>query len=123
MGYKLNNSIKIDLSKLGDNNGVPFFVQMKNPKLLTYDEKMKFAAAGKDLIGADGKANLNQENTNKMGEVALSYVTAWNLIDIESGDPVSSTDEGVIKKIPGEVIETIMEQIGSASKQDEETKN
>jgi hypothetical protein len=85
---------------------------------------MKFASAGKSVIGADGKANLeDQEGVKKMGEITLSFVTAWNLIDIESGDPVSPSDEGVISKIPAEIVETIMKKMGAASKPDIETKN
>lgn len=123
MGYKQRPTVRIDLSELGDNNGTPFFVEIKNPKLLTYDEKMKFALVAKDIKDANGNISINQDTVNSLKDVAKSYITAWNLIDCETEQPISPTTEDALSHVPSDVVEAIQKAIGGKSGQDEETKN
>lgn len=116
MGYKQIPTVRIDLAELGDNNGVPFFVDIKNPKLLTFEEKMSFAKVGKveDEI----------EKVKAMKEVTKDFIVAWNLIDMETEESINPKDEKALDKVPSEVVESIMKKIGESSKQgDAETKN
>jgi hypothetical protein len=128
MGYKLDRAIKIDLSELGDNNGVPFFVQIKNPKLQSYNEKTDLMLAGKgiskDENGHVDLKSLNADTFNSMRDYAKSLIVSWNLLDLETENPVMPTDADALDHVPGLVVEAIQKKIGELSKQGEtEIKN
>jgi hypothetical protein len=124
MAYTVKNStIRIDLSHLGeDDNGNPFFIEMKNPRFLSYEAKMAWATA----VDTDdnGKIIRSLDNFKNLGAVAQKFITAWNLIDMETGELVLLSDEGAINKVPAEAIEAVFAQMGKTSdKQEKEIKN
>lgn len=112
MGYRLKPKIKIDLSELGDNNGEPFFAEIKNPRMLTFEEK---AAFGEVALIEEAK-----KRAAAMVEVARELVIAWNLLDMESELPVSLIEPECFKHVPSLVLEAIFVEIG---KKDESIKN
>lgn len=114
MGYKAKTTIRVDLSDLGDNNGTPFFVEIKNPKMMTFGQKLEL-----------GKSALIEDQAKKLDAikgVVGSMITAWNLIDIETEQPVDVKAENALDRVPSEVVEKIMLSI-APPKQDEATKN
>ena len=114
MGYKAKTTIDIPLDDLGDNNGTPFFVRIKNPRMLTFEEKSAFAKLAK--IESD------EEKAKAMQDVAKSFIVAWNLLDKEDEVlSVNPTDENALGRVPSEVVEAIFKAM--APHQDEETKN
>lgn len=122
MGYKFRPTLNIDLSDLGeDANGLPFFVEIKHPKLLTYEEKMNFALVAKDVIDENKKIIMTKETIGTLEDVAKSYVVNWNLLDKVTGIPILPTQEDALKHVPGVVVERIQNAING--KEDEETKN
>lgn len=81
MGYKLTNKVRIDLSDLGtDQNGNAFFVEIRNPKLLTWEQKMEMSKFGI----AQGE-NLTPEQMTERGKMMQEYaqklILSWNLLN------------------------------------------
>lgn len=124
MGYKVTARLRIDLGDLGeDQNGVPFFVEIQHPRLLTWPQKMEAAKfqvpEGKTLTSEE-----RQQQINDMVEYVRSFVKAWNLLDMDTEQLVTLTDEKAFEKIPGEVVERVLMKFQEfTGKQDEETKN
>lgn len=125
MGYKQRPTVRIDLSELGDNNGTPFFIDIKNPRFLTYGEKMESASiAAESKKDENGKIIMDKATSLKMAAMAKSYIVAWNLIDKETEQPVNANDENALDHVPSEVVEAIFNKIGEKNKKaDEEQKN
>lgn len=123
MGYKTRPTIKMDFEELGDNEGVPFFVEIKNPKMLTYNERMEPAITSKDAIDADGKMVMSKENFVMLAKYALSFITSWNLLSKIDETPISLDDPDILEKIPGDIIMAIQEKITPSKKEDPEIKN
>lgn len=120
MGYLLTNKVRIDLSDLGtDNNGNPFFVEIRNPKLMTWEQKMEMSKFGV----AEGEV-LTPEKTAERGimmqDYAKSIILSWNLLDMETEQPISITSEDALKRVPSDVVERIFAEF---RKQEPETKN
>lgn len=113
MGYKVQAKNRIDLSDLGDNNGTPFFVEIRNPRLLTFNEKIQFAKIA--------KIEDDIERTKAMTEHVQGLIVSWNLIDQETEQTVNPKDENAFDRVPSEVVEKIMAEM--KPKQDEQTKN
>lgn len=113
MGYKTKATIDIPLGDLGDNNGTPFFVKIKNPRMLTFGKKSEFAKFA--------KVEKDEEKAAAMKKVAQDFIVAWNLLDIETEEPVSPTQADVFDHVPSEVVEAIFKSF--APQQDEATKN
>jgi hypothetical protein len=116
MGYKQRPTVRIDLVELGDNNGTPFFVDIKNPKLLTFQERMEFAKTSRidDFM----------EKINSMKDLAKDFIVSWNLLDLSTEQPISPTVENALDQVPSEVVEAIMKRMNDSSKkEDEEIKN
>lgn len=122
MSYKLSTKKRIDLSYLGeDSAGTPFFVDIKNAKMMTYDEKMQLAE-----LAPKADSELSQEMKDNLKKLAGSLVVSWNLISLVDESPVQvpSVDPDAFGKIPSEVIEAIMKGLKSETNQaDEATKN
>lgn len=117
MGYKAKYrpTVHLDFSHIGDNNGVPFFVDIKNPRLLTFEEKLEIGEASKKLNGAfDKKA---------MKEATRKLILNWNLLDKDSESPVDFNSEDALDHVPGEIAEIIMLEFKPAKEDDEEVKN
>jgi len=123
MGYKTRPIIRLDFEELGDNDGVPFFVEIKNPKMLTYNERMEPAILGKDSVGADGKMVMSKDNFAMLAKYALSFITSWNLLSKVDETPISLDDPDILEKIPGDIVMAIQEKITPAKKEDPEIKN
>lgn len=118
MGYsqKYRPTVNIDLSDMGDNNGVPFFIEIKNPKFLTFEEK----TANSDI----SKITDEKEKKKAMKNLAQSYIVNWNLLDKESEQPVSYSVADAFDHVPSEALEIIMKTIGkSFNEGNEEIKN
>lgn len=114
MGYKVKTTIDIQLGDLGDNNGTPFFVRIKNPRMLTFEEKSAFAKLA--------KLESDEEKAKAMQEVAKSFIVAWNLLDKDDESlVVNPTDENALERVPSEVVEAIFKAM--VPQQDDETKN
>ena len=115
MGYKVRPTITIDLSELGeDAQGKPFFVEIKNPKILTYGEQMAIAETSQQFVNVetvDGvetkKMVISKESTVAMGKMAQSYIVSWNLIDKDTEKQISPFDEDALDHVPGEVVNKI----------------
>jgi len=124
MPYKTRPVIEMDFSDLGeDSEGKPFFVEIKNPKMLTYNERMEPAIAGKKTIGSDGKMIMTPENFAILGNYALTFVTKWNLESKIDETPLALDDPEVLNKIPGDIILAIQEKINAAPKDATQVKN
>lgn len=115
MGYTLKKTLRVDLSELGDNQGVPFFVEIKNPKMMPVDKQMEFAELGKSLQSDDAEAKAKAEG---IGKLLQSIIVSWNLLDIDTDMPINPTEEGAINRVPGEVMAAIFQGI---SKNNEKT--
>jgi hypothetical protein len=122
MGYKTRPIIRLDFEELGDNDGTPFFVEIKNPKMLTYNERMEPAITSKDAIDANGKMVMTKENFAMLAKYALSFVTSWNLLSKIDETPIEFDDPDVLEKIPGDIVMAIQEKI-TPKKEDPEIKN
>lgn len=122
MGYKLKVRERISLSELGtDLAGNPFYVEIKNPKMMLYDEKMSFIK-----FAQLGKGDADEQILKDMKTVIGSFITSWNLISMEDESPlqIPKQDPEALNKVPSEVIETILRSFGDkVQKEDEETKN
>lgn len=120
MGYKVTARLKIDLSDIGtDNNGVPFFVEIKNPKLMTWEQKMDMSKFGV----AEGQVLTPEETAIRgkmMQEYAQKIITSWNLLDMSTDQPIPFNDSSALSKVPSEVVEKIF---ASFKPEDAETKN
>lgn len=114
MGYKVQSKIRIDLGDLGDNNGTPFFAEIKNPRMLTFGEKSSFAKFA--------KLENDEEKAAAMKDVAKGFIVAWNLLDLETGSPVSLTTSDALDHVPSEVVEEIFKSF-LPKKQSDEIKN
>lgn len=120
MGYKFTNKVRIDLSELGtDNNGNAFYVEIRNPKLMTWEQKMEMSKFGI----AEGQ-KLTPEETAERGKMMQEYaqklILSWNLIDMETEQSIPFNDQDALKRVPSEVVEKIFAEF---AKQDPETKN
>lgn len=122
MGYKISTKKRIDLSQLGeDSAGNSFFVEIKNAKMMTYDEKMAFVK-----LAPKKDEEFTPEMAANLKDVASSLVLSWNLISIADESPVQipSEDPEALNKVPSEVVEAIMKGLGeNIGKSDEATKN
>lgn len=120
MGYKFSNKVHIDLSELGtDNNGNAFFVDIRNPKLMTWEQKMEmgnFGVAEGEVLTPEKVA----ERANLMRDYAQKLILSWNLIDMETEQPLTYNAENALSKVPSEVVEKIFAQF---QQEDPETKN
>jgi hypothetical protein len=59
-----------------------------------------------------------------MRDYAKSLIVSWNLLDLETENPVMPTDADALDHVPGLVVEAIQKKIGELSKQGEtEIKN
>lgn len=112
MGYKSASKIRIDLSELGDNNGVPFYVEIKNPKLITLGDREQFKKFG----------DTNTDRTETGMTYFKSMIVSWNLIDTETEEPILLSDPDAVYKIPVEVFTKISAVI-NPPKEDEAEKN
>jgi hypothetical protein len=110
--YKIPAKIRIDLSELGDNNGTPFFVEIKDSRMMTYGEKRDKLRIIKENEGA--KADI---------EMARSLIVDWNLTSVEGGSPVDFKDEDAFEKVPGVVIDQIYKEYLAIPKLGETEKN
>lgn len=119
MGYKFTNKVRIDLGELGDNNGTPFFVEMKNPKLMTFEQKTEMSKFGlvEGEVLTPEKAG---ERFKLIQEYAQKLILSWNLLDMETEQPIPFNAEDALKKVPSEVVEKILAQL---QQEDPETKN
>lgn len=117
MGYKAKYrpTLHIDLGYMGDNNGVPFFADIKNPRLLTFDEKLE--------LGEISNVADKEEKKGAMKELVRKLVINSNLLDKETEAPIDFNDIDIWKHLPGEVAETIMKEFAPAKKDEEEIKN
>lgn len=124
MGYKVTAQLHIDLSDIGeDQNGTPFFVKIQHPRLLTWDQKME-SAKFKVPEGTVLTPEQIKEQSNDMKSYIKSFIKAWNLLDMNTEQPISIADGTALDKVPGEVMERILLEFQKyAVKQDEETKN
>lgn len=113
MGYLAQTTLKIDLSDLGDNNGIPFFVEIKNPKLLTFKEKIGLAKPT--------KIDDDTEKVLAMQYVCKSLIISWNLLDMGTGVPVDLASCNVFDGVPSEVVEKIMKSL--TPQESQEVKN
>lgn len=124
MGYLNTAQITISMDDMGtDNNGLAFYVKIQNPKLLTWPQKMesaKFAVPeGKVLTPEETKEQLKQ-----MQEYVFGFIKGWNLIDIETEQPLTLDSPAVLDRVPSEVVERILGAFKkNQEKQAEETKN
>ena len=120
MGYKFTNKVRIDLSELGtDNNGNSFYVEIRNPKLMTWEQKMEMGKFGV----AEGQVLTPEETAERgkmMQEYAQKLILSWNLIDMENEQIIPFNAEDALKKVPSEVVEKIFAQF---NQEDPETKN
>jgi hypothetical protein len=119
MGYKFTNKVRIELGELGDNMGTPFFVEIKNPKLMTWEQKMemsKFGVAEGEILTPEQTA----ERGKMMEEYAQKLILGWNLLDMTTEQPITPSSEGALSKVPSEVVEKIFAQF---NQEDQETKN
>lgn len=122
MGYLLTNKVKIDLGDLGtDNNNVPFFVEIRNPKLMTWEQKMELSKFG-NVVGQVLTPEQTAERGIQMQDYAKSIITSWNLLDMNNPEqtvPINADD--ALKRVPSDVVERIFKEF--APKQEEATKN
>jgi hypothetical protein len=124
MGYKVTAQLTIDLSDLGeDQNGTPFFVKIQHPRLLTWDQKME-SAKFQVPEGTVLTPEQIKERSADMKNYVRSFIKAWNLLDMDTEQPLAVTDGTALDKVPGEVMERIlMEFQKQAIQQNDETKN
>lgn len=117
MGYKVQPKIRIDLGDLGDNNGTPFFVEIKNPKMMSFEEKKQFAKFS--------KLESEEEQVLAMKEVTKDLIIAWNLLDMETEQPLNPHNifngKDPLDCVPSDVVTAIFKQF--TPKQDDSTKN
>lgn len=117
MGYnsKLKNIIKVDLSELGDNNGVGFFIEMRNPEFLNFQEAMEAVTISKiyDIV----------EKITATKDFAKTLIISWNLLDMETELPVAPTDEDVFNHIPSSVAVALLKIVNKPKEENVETKN
>lgn len=122
MGYTQPKSIRVDLAHLGNNNGVPFFVDIKNPKMMSLEEQLDLAAQSSQFQ-EDGN-RMDAEKKQKLIAQIRGMISSWNLTDMETDAPVSVEDPDAFKKTPGEVVAAINKAIvENAKKASDEQKN
>jgi hypothetical protein len=117
MAYKVNPRLRIDFSDLGDNNGTPFFVEIKNPKMMSFGEKMAFAKFAPKSV----EQGITEEQINAMKDIASKLILSWNLTDEITEQPIEPTTPDALDHVPSDVVERIIKAL--APTQDEETKN
>jgi hypothetical protein len=112
MGYIQKSKIHLDLSEFGDNNGAPFFADIKNPKMFSFEETAPFAAASKIKDEA--------ERIKQMGILGVSLITEWNLLDKDTEAPLPCNDVSSLERIPAlmaaKIINTLRPQGDQSSK-------
>lgn len=122
MAYKLKLKNRIDLGYLGeDSEGNSFYVEIKNTKMMTYEEKMQFAK-----FAPKQDEEFTVEMASGLLEVVGGLVVSWNLISIKDETPVNipKEDPDAFNKIPSEVVEAIMKGIsGKLVELDDDSKN
>jgi hypothetical protein len=119
MGYNKKRTTHIDLSEFGtDGAGNGFFANIVDMKSMTLAEKMRYVQTGRTA-----SADLNQW-TEEMTALLPDFVIAWNLIDMNTEEPLSPKDEGAFNRIPGDVTDKILKEISAVKVKDaEEVKN
>ena len=124
MGYKMTAKIRIQFDDMGtDLNGLPFYVEIQNPKLLTWPQKMESAKfivpEGKILTPEETKEQLAQ-----MQEYVYGFIKGWNFIDIDTEAALTLESPAVLGKVPSEVVERILKEFKKNSEeQEQQTKN
>lgn len=115
MGYKTKYrpTLHLDFGYIGDNQGVPFFMEIKNPRLLTFDEKTE--------LGEISKIVDKQQKQDAMKEVVRKLIITSNVLDKDTEATLNFSEENVLNHVPSEIVESIMSQFGSTK--DDETKN
>lgn len=96
-------SIRMDFSEFGECAGEPFFVVMKNPRVLTYGEQQKIM----ETVKLDGG-----EKSRDGLRIIGAYISASNLTDItkpESDEPLDVRDPDFMDKIPGQIVNAIVQ--------------
>lgn len=112
MGYTHKSTITIKLGDFGtDCNGNDFYIEIKNPRLLTYGDREKLTEM---LDGS--KADVFISSLTGM-------VVSTNLEDVETGEPLKITDPDFIFKIPRDIVTLISEKCKPDEKHEEKTKN
>lgn len=119
MGYKQKPTIKLNLGELGDNNGTPFFVSIKNLKMLPFSKTIELSKMSR--LQKVGDEAITDEQKKELSDFIRSLVVSWNLIDMETEQPVSPQDENALDRVPWEVVTEIFK--GLSGSQDESTKN
>jgi hypothetical protein len=121
MGYKQKATLKIELGDLGDNNGTPFFVTIKNPAMMTFDETLDMAKMSK-LQEMDRRA-LTDDEKKELHGFLQGLIQSWNLLDKDTEQPLDPHSEGALNRVPREVVLRIFQTFGDSRKPDEPTKN
>lgn len=137
MGYKIKPTKRIDLGDLGDNQGTPFFIDILNPEMVSYEQQMGAIKFAKYIKGALSNEESEMPNgLNVMEKVDLNtlpdmlremkawvkgYIVSWNLLDLQE-QPVDIKDDNALDRVPGVVINRLMAAINRKS-EDPETKN
>ena len=106
MGYKQKSKTRIDFSEFGDNGGVPFFAEIKNPKMFSFEESVPFAKAS--------KIEIEEERIKAMAELGASLILEWNLLDKDTETPLDCHDIASLECIPAlmaaKIISTLKSQ-------------
>lgn len=106
---------RIDLSEFGtDGAGNTFFAEVKDLNAMTWEEQMEFTS----LRSTNGENDYIQL-ADAMIKGMAQYVVAWNLIDIETEQPLNPQQEGAFNRIPAMVASQILK--GFVGKGDTET--
>lgn len=118
--YKIKSTITLDFSDLGeDQNNKPFFVEIKNPKFLSYSDKNVKAAIIQPYV-KDDILEISKESIKALGTWGASFIVNWNLLDMDTEHPIDFKQEDALDHIPSEIVERIFAVFNET---DEETKN
>lgn len=108
MGYK-NKTLRLDLGDLADE---PLWIDILNPRMLS-QQSIDMPDLPDDATEVD-KINAGMEAIAKI-------IVAWNLFDVEDEDdpptvlPIPSVDLDSLRKVPGEVINRLGEEMKGAN--------
>lgn len=117
MGYKFQIQKRIDLSDLGaDNNGNPFFAEVKNMNALPYQEKMEYLQSVSEVYGGMDIEKVQQgdissfkidaKKLSAVKETLRRLIVSWNLVDFDD-KPVNIQDQNALDRVPGVVVDRI----------------
>lgn len=111
--YKYRPTIKIDLSDFGDNNGETFFIEIKNPHMLPYGDKLEMSKVFEN-------ADTFEEKEKAGREFIKGFLVSTNLTDPKDDTPLDISHSDFFEKVPAEIFERITREINP--KPDKETK-